>query len=151
LTRRRKAVIFELAEQKEGDRHETTFSGIGAGVGAVRGAPGRSADTPATGDGKGAAQKDAAKAAPKTAAEQDQAFRKRKLDAGKAQEEEAKKQAQARDRAENCKRAKATLANLQLGGRVSRIDEKGERVLLDDQQMVQETAKAREEAAAACN
>jgi hypothetical protein len=113
--------------------------------------PAPAADAPATGEGKDAAKKDAAKAGPKTAVEQDQAFRKRRLDAAKAQEEEAKKQGQARDRAENCKRAKATLANLQIGGRVARIDEKGERVLLDDQQIIQETARAQEEVAALCN
>jgi len=112
--------------------------------------PGQAASAPAASEGKGAAPKDAAKAGPKTAVEQDQAFRKRQLDAAKAQKEEAQKQTQARDRAENCKRAKAALANLQLGGRQTRIDEKGERVFLDDQQIVQETAKAREEAAAAC-
>jgi hypothetical protein len=100
---------------------------------------------------KGATEKDAAKAEPKTAAEQDQAFRKRQMDAAKAQEKEAQKQAEARDRAENCKRAKAALANLQIGGRQMRIDENGERVFLDDQQIVRETARAREEAAAACN
>jgi hypothetical protein len=112
-----------------------------------------SASAPAASEGKGKGEtpKDAAKAGPKTAAEQEQAFRKRQLDAAKTQEEEAKKQAEARDRAENCKRAKAALANLTLGGRQMRIDEKGERVFLDDQQIVQETARAREEAAAMCN
>jgi len=120
--------------------------------------PGRAASEPAAsegksegeGKGKGAAQQDAAKAGPKTAVEQDQAFRKRQLDAAKAQKEETQKQAEARDKAENCKRAKAALATLQIGGRQVRIDEKGERVFLDDQQIVQETARAREEAAAAC-
>lgn len=105
----------------------------------------------AAGDAKGGAQKDAAKAGPKTPAEQEQAFRKRQLEAAKAQQEETKKQAQARDKVENCKRAKAALANLELGGRQARIDEKGERVFLNDQQIDQETAKARQEAAAACN
>jgi hypothetical protein len=97
------------------------------------------------------AAKDAAKAGPKTAVEEDQAFRKRQLDAAKAQREEAQTQAKARDRAENCKRAKEAVANLQMGGRQVRIDEKGERVFLEDQQIAQETAKARDEAAAACN
>lgn len=113
-------------------------------------APGR-ASAPAASEGKGGIQKDGAKAGPKTAAEQEQAFRKRQLDAAKAQEDEGKKQAQARDRAENCKRAKAAVANLQVGGRQMRIDEKGEHVFLDDQQIAQETARARQEAAAACN
>lgn len=105
----------------------------------------------AAAESKGSASKDAAKAGPKTAAEQEQAFRKRQLDATKAQGEEAQKQADARDREENCKRAKAALANLQLGGRQARIDEKGERAFLDDKQIAQETAKAQQEAAAACN
>jgi len=105
----------------------------------------------AAADAKGGAQKDAAKAGPRTPAEREQAFRKRQLEAAKAQEEEAKKQAQARDKEENCKRAKAAVANLELGGRQARIDEKGERIFLTDQQIAQETAKAQQEAAAACN
>jgi Domain of unknown function (DUF4124) len=122
-------------------------------------APGRAAPAPSTSEAKGGTQtdvtkggtqKDAAKAGPRTAVEQDQAFRKRQLDAAKAQKEEAQKQAQVRDKAENCRRANAALANLQIGGRQIRVDEKGERVYLDDQQIVQETARAREEAAAAC-
>ena len=113
-------------------------------------APAR-ASAPAASEGKGAAPKDPAKAGPKTTAEQEQAFRKRQLDAGKAQEEEGQKQAETRARAENCKRAKAALTNLQIGGRQMRIDEKGERVFLDDQQIAQEAANARQEAAAACN
>jgi len=113
--------------------------------------PARAASTPAASDAKGGTPKDAAKVGPKTAAEQEQAFRKRQLDAAKAQEEEGRKQAEGSDRAENCKRAKAALANLQIGGRQMRIDEKGERVFLDDQQIAQETARAQQETAAACN
>ena len=113
-------------------------------------APARAA-APAASDAKGAAPKDAAKAGPKSTAEQEQAFRKRQLDAAKAQEEEGQKQAQARERTENCRRAQAALSNLQIGGRLARVDEKGERVYMDDQQIAQETAKAQREAAAACN
>jgi hypothetical protein len=109
------------------------------------------ASAPAAKDDKGEAKKDAAKAGPKTAAEQEQAFRKRQLDAAKAQQEDAQKQAGVGEKAENCKRAKAALANLQIGGRQMRIDDKGERVFLDDQQIAQETAKAQQEVAAACN
>jgi hypothetical protein len=100
---------------------------------------------------KGDEKKDAAKAGPKTAAEQEQAFRKRKLDAAKSQEEQDKKQAQARDKEENCKRAKASLANLELGGRQMRMDEKGERVFLDDQQIAQEIVRVRKIAASVCD
>ena len=117
--------------------------------------PARATSVPAASAAKGVAQKDATKdatkAAPKTAAEQEQAFRKRQLEAAKAQEEEAKKQAQARDKAENCRRANAAVANLQIGGRQMRIDDKGERVYLDDQQIAQEIARAQQAAAAMCN
>jgi hypothetical protein len=106
---------------------------------------------PAASDGKSGAKADAAKAGPKTAAEQEQAFRKRQTDAAKAQQEAEQKQAAASNKTENCTRAKAALANLQIGGRQMRIDEKGERVFLDDQQIAQETAKARQAADAACN
>ncbi len=98
-------------------------------------------------DGK---KQDAANAAPKTPFEQEQAFRKRQAESAKTQEAEAKKLAQARDKAENCRRAKAAVANLQAGGRQMRVDEKGERVFLDDAQVASETAKAQQEAVAAC-
>ncbi|HEY5293739.1 MAG TPA: DUF4124 domain-containing protein [Burkholderiales bacterium] len=106
---------------------------------------------PAPSKAKGETTKGAAKAGPKTTAEQDQAFRKRQSEAAKAQEKEEKTQAQARDKAENCRRAKAAVANLQIGGRQIRIDEKGERAFLDDREIAQEMARAQQEAAAACN
>jgi hypothetical protein len=109
------------------------------------------ASVPAASDAKAGTPKDAAKAGPKTPAEQEQAFRKRQLEATKAEEEAGQKQAEARDKAENCKRAKAALASLEIGGRMTRIDDKGERVVLGDQEIAAETAKARQEAAAACN
>ena len=112
--------------------------------------PARAASTPAASDAKGGTPKDAAKAGPKTAAEQEQAFRKRQLDEAKAQEDEGKKQAQARDKAENCRRANAAVATLQIGGRQQRINQQGEREFLDEQQIAQELAKAQQEAATAC-
>jgi len=106
--------------------------------------------SPSAGTAKGEAKKEEAKAGPMTTAEQEQAFRKRKAEAAKAQEKQAEEEKIARDRAENCKRARAAAANLELGGRQIRIDEKGERVYLTDAQIVQETARAKQEAAAAC-
>ncbi len=94
--------------------------------------------------------KDAAKTGPKGVAEQEQAFRKRQAEETKSEQEQAQKEAEARDRAENCKRAKASLANLELGGRQTRIDEKGERVFLSDAEITRATAQSRKEAADAC-
>jgi len=113
--------------------------------------PARPVGAPAAGAAKAGPKKDAGKAGPKTAAQQEQAFRKRQSEAAKAQEEQTQKETEARERAENCKRARAALANLELGGRQTRIDEKGERVFLTDQQIGQATAQARQEAATACN
>jgi Domain of unknown function (DUF4124) len=98
----------------------------------------------------GTQKKNEAEAGPKSLAEQDQAFRKRQADAAKAQAEQARKEAQARKKAEYCKNAKAALANLELGGRQVRINDKGERVFLTDKEIAQATAQARKDAAAAC-
>ncbi len=108
------------------------------------------APAPAAAAAKDAASKDASKAGPLSTAEQEQAFRKRQQEAAKGQEKQAQKDKQAADQAENCRRAKAALANLELGGRQSRVSENGERVFLDEQQIAQATAQARQEAAAAC-
>jgi hypothetical protein len=113
--------------------------------------PARPPSPPAASASADATKKDATtKAGPKTLAEREQAFRKRQAEARKSEEEQERKEARARDQAENCRRAKAAVANLELGGRQTRINEKGERVFLNEQQIAQETAKARQEAAAAC-
>lgn len=111
-------------------------------------APAASAAT--TGANKDGTAKDAAKAGAKTPAEQEQAFRKRQLEASKAQEAGDRKQAQAQEQAERCRRATAAVNALQLGGRQQQIDSRGERVFLDERQIALELAKAREEAATAC-
>lgn len=108
------------------------------------------ASAPAASEDKGAAKKDAAKAGPRTQAEEEQAFRKRQLDTAKAQQAEDKKQAEARQKEENCTRARAALTNLEMGGRQVRIDDKGERVFLEEDQIARETAKARQDVATAC-
>lgn len=114
-------------------------------------APARAPGLPAASEAADGTKKDASKAGPKTVAEQEQAFRKRLAETAKAQEKQAQKEKQVRERADYCRRAKAALANLELGGRQTRVDEKGERVFLTERQIGQEAAKARQEAAAACN
>lgn len=112
--------------------------------------PAQPAGAPAPSASKEGTQKDTAKTGPKSVAEQEQAFRKRQAEENKAEQEQAQKEAEARDRAENCKRAKAALASLELGGRQTRIDEKGERVFLSDAEITRATAQARQEASTAC-
>jgi len=116
----------------------------GSRLSSVPGAPVAAASTDA-------AKSDAAKAsAPKTAAEQDQAFRQRRLD----QEEKAKKDeklAQEQQiQAESCANARRELAGMQSGARVARLNEKGERVFLDDAGTQSEIARMEREIAAGC-
>jgi hypothetical protein len=86
-----------------------------------------------------AAKKDAGK--PLTP---EQAFRKRQEDAAKERETQAKADQEAQLKRENCDRAQAALRTLESGQRISRTDAKGERVFLDESQVAQETARARQ-------
>lgn len=112
--------------------------------------PAPPAPAAAAGDAaKGDAGK-AAKSGPKTAAELEQEFRKRqkeKDDAAKKQQEEL---AQAKQKEENCRNARAQLAGLEAGGRQSRYNEKGERFFLGDEQIEQEKARVRQSIAKMC-
>src|SRR2546422_7452773 len=68
--------------------------------------------TPAAAPADSAAKGDAGKsAAPKTAAEQEQAFRKRQQDQAKAAKESEQKSAEAQRKAENCRDRKSTRLN----------------------------------------
>lgn len=62
------------------------------------------------------------------------------------QEQQAKAKAEqeriAQARAENCRRAKAQLAGLQSGQRIARLNEKGEREILDDKGRAEESRRA---------
>jgi hypothetical protein len=86
---------------------------------------------------------DAKSAAPKSTAEQEQIFRKRQQEQQKAQKKEGDKVTETREKQEHCNSARSQLAQYEQGGRIARYDDKGERYLLDDSQIAQETAKAR--------
>lgn len=73
------------------------------------------------------------------AAEQEQAAK------NKAEEERNKAQ-----RAENCRRARGHLAALEGGQRIARVNEKGEREVLDDRGIAEETRQARSVIASDC-
>lgn len=108
----------------------------------VREISGASAPAPAAPAAKDGAKR--AKKGPLTPAERDQAFRKRQIDAAKAQEKEEKDRADAAAKAENCARAREGLRALQSGQRIARTDEKGERYYLDEAQTAAEAAKAQQ-------
>jgi len=92
--------------------------------------------------------KDAKK--PLTPAEQDAAFRKRQQDAEKARSEQAKAESAAVAKRENCARAQSYARTLETG-RVAHTDASGERSYLDDNQIAQESAKARQDVRDWCN
>jgi hypothetical protein len=117
----------------------------------LRAPPGPSAPPPAP---KAAAGKDKDKQArkgPLTPAEQEKAFRERQEEARKAAEKSAQEEQQAAAKRENCERAKESLRTLESGQRVARTDAKGERYFLEDAQIAEETAKARQAVQQACN
>jgi uncharacterized protein DUF4124 len=80
---------------------------------------------------------------PLTPAEQDAAFRKRLQDAEKEREKQAKTESDAAAKRDNCARAQEYARTLE-GGRVTGTDAKGERYFLDDSQLAQEAATARQ-------
>jgi len=100
---------------------------------------------------KGADAKAAVKdSAPKTPAEQEQAFRKRLQDQDKAQKEAEQKAAQAKIAEANCRNARERLAQYEIGGRISRVNAQGERYYMDDAQIEQQKASARADIAQSC-
>jgi hypothetical protein len=98
-----------------------------------------------------ASKSDAAKGSPKTPAEQEQAFRQRQLDQAKAAKEGEAKSAEAQAKAANCSNARQRLAQYEIGGRISQINEKGERYYMDDPSIESAKAQARADVSRFCN
>lgn len=112
--------------------------------------PGVSA-TPLKGSGTASPAAEPQTKGPPTPAEQEAAFRKRQLEAGKEREKQAQSEQLARERQDNCARAQQALRTLESGQRISRTDAKGERYILDDAQIAQETVQARQAVKASCS
>ena len=85
-----------------------------------------------------------------TTAEMERDFLKRRAEQEDAAKKEQEKRAEAKDKEENCRAARAQLVGLESGVRQSRINEKGERVFLDEQQSAAELDRARKAAQAWC-
>lgn len=114
-------------------------------------APGPAAVGESKGDAKAAAKGTAAAPkGPMTTAEMERDFQKRRAEQEDAAKKEQEKRAEAKDREENCKAARAQLVGLESGVRQSRINEKGERVFLDEQQSATELDRARKATQAWC-
>jgi hypothetical protein len=87
---------------------------------------------------------------PKTAAEQEQAFRQRRAEA----EDKAKKQdklaQESRAKEDQCNAMRRQLAGMEAGGRIARPNEQGERVFLEDSEIQSEIARLQRDIAANC-
>lgn len=109
-------------------------------------------DTPPPGSAKPSQISDAAPAAPaatpteapKTFAEKDMEFRKRQQEAKDKAEKEAKEQAAAAEKRENCERARRNLAALESSQPLASIDENGQRKSMDNGMRQQEIERARQ-------
>jgi hypothetical protein len=113
------------------------------------GIPPASAVAPAA--GAAASKSGAAKGGPRTPAEQEQDYRKRQQDQAKAAKETEQKTAEAQAKEANCRNARQRLTQYEIGGRISQINDKGERYYMDDAQMESEKARARADVAQSCN
>jgi len=92
----------------------------------------------------------AKKAGGKPPANPDQEFRKRQKDREDAEKKANEQSADASRRQEQCQRAREQVAQYELGGRISGVNEKGERYFLDEGQIAQGKARAQASAAEWC-
>lgn len=115
------------------------------------GIPPASAVAPAAGAPDKAGNGDAAKSGPRTPAEQEQDYRKRQQDQAKAAKSAEQKTAEAQAKAANCDNARKRLAQYEIGGRISQINDKGERYYMEDAQIEAEKARARADVSQFCN
>ena len=73
----------------------------------------------------------------KTYVEQEADFKRRQVEAAEREAEEKKKAAEAAEKKQNCDRARAQLRALQDGGRVTHVNNQGEREYMSDAQVAQ--------------
>lgn len=90
------------------------------------------------------------KAAPKSLADKELEFNKRRQEAKESAAKAEKEAAAAKEKQENCSRAKATLRSLQEGSRMSTTNEKGERIVIDDTARQRETERAQKDVDSWC-
>lgn len=76
--------------------------------------------------------------------------RRREADQQQAAKAKAEADKLAEQRAQNCRSARSQLAALDSGQRIARIDDKGERIILDDKQRAEEVRRARQVIASDC-
>jgi uncharacterized protein DUF4124 len=90
-------------------------------------------------------------AVPKTHVEQDAEFNRRRVEAAEKQAAEKKVAKEAEEKRKNCELAKAQLARVQSGTRITRYNENGETEYLNDAEIAQEAVRAKQVADSWCN
>lgn len=89
-------------------------------------------------------------AEPRSTAEKDMEFRKRQQEAREKAGKAEKEQAAAREKQENCDRARRNLATLESQQPVASVDDQGQRQLMGDEQRTREIEQARRYIAETC-
>ena len=89
-------------------------------------------------------------AAPKSYVEQDAEFNRRRVEAAEREATQKKAAKEAEEKKKNCEQARVQLARMQSGTRITSYNEKGEIVFLDDAEIAQETARAKQVADSWC-
>lgn len=117
-------------------------------AGNTKAAPVKNAVGSATGSSGASNAK--APAAPKSAAEQEQAFRKRLAERDEAAKKQAELEVELRRKADACDQARRSLVGLEQSGRQVRFEPNGERTYLSEEQIEVEKGKARSAIATTC-
>ncbi len=82
-------------------------------------------------------------AAAKTYVEKDAEFNRRRVEAAEKEAAEKKAAAEAAEKMKNCEQAKAQLARVQSGARITRYNANGEPVYLNEAEIAQETERGK--------
>ena len=93
----------------------------------------------------------AAAAAPKSYVEQNAEFNRRRVEAAEREAAEKKAVQEAAEKKKNCELSKVQLARAQSGARITRYNDKGETVYLNDAEIAQEIARTKQVADSWCN
>jgi Domain of unknown function (DUF4124) len=91
-----------------------------------------------------------AKPGAESAADKEMDYRKRQLDREAADKKATEQLAEEKRKQDDCRRAREAIAQYDIGGRLSRIDSKGERYYMGDDEIALERAKAQAVASQAC-
>jgi len=86
----------------------------------------------------------------KSISEKEMEFRKRRVEGEEAKAKQGKAEADAKLSQQNCAQARGNLRSLQEGRRITKYNDAGERVYLDDDVRSQETARAQKDVETWC-